>query len=160
MKSFEDLDRAELYRSAIEDFAVDVPENANKKELIAAFVETGITWKDYVAQHPEVAPKEEEKFVDRETEPVRPGAVVTSAAVKGEVPEKKEEIIVAQPAVQATGKYLIKMTRDNTIYETRGYRFTKEHPYALVEPEDASYILEVEDGFRQALPSELADFYS
>jgi hypothetical protein len=162
MKSFKDLDVAELRRSAIEDFAVDIEPDASKKDVIAAFVETGIEWKDYVAQHPEVAPAEE---VNREPEATRAGAVVTSGDVTGRVeeyaePEEAPVVRVAEPAIKQTDDpYLIKMVRDNTLYETRGYRFTQEHPYALVSSADAEFILSKEDGFRQAFPSELEEFY-
>lgn len=148
MKSFKDLDRDELYRSCIEDFAVDVEKDANKETLIAALVETGIDWNDYVTQHPEAGDGEEET------------TVVTSEKVTGRKKKKSTgPINVAEPVVKNEGQYLVKMVRENLLYETRGYRFTQEHPYALVEPDDAQYILSNEDGFRQAFPSELEEFY-
>lgn len=161
MKSFKDLGVEELRRSAVEDFAVDIPEDANAKEIIAAFTETGIGWKDYVAQHPEVDEQDKEKAEpNREQEKSR-GNVITSGDVTGKVATEAPVIRVAEPVVNSTAdKYLIKMTRDNVLYEVRGYRFTQEHPYALVDSADAEYILGKEDGFRQAFPSELEEFYS
>lgn len=150
-KKFNDLDVDELYRSAIEDFALAVEESdkGKKKVLVAAFAEGGVSWADYVAQHPEVAPEPEENVVttttvvETKTEPVEPTKIVTAEAIK---PQQGEQ-------------YLIKMTRENPLFETRGHRFTKEHPYALVSAADAQYILAKEDGFRQAFPDELAEFY-
>ena len=179
-KSFEDLKPTELYRSAIEDFAlpVEVEDKNKKKVLLAAFLEGGVTWKDYVDQHPEVAPSEEEVQEAALKDSLASGQVITSNApshntvdsAPGAVePENKwdeekeetvEEVIVAKPLdTNTTQKYLIKMVRDNPLYETRGYRFTKEHPYNLVSAEDAEYMLTKEDGFRQATPSELQEFY-
>lgn len=132
---FEDLSTAELRRSAIEDFAVDVEPDANKKVVIAALAESGVGWSDYVAQHPEAAPVQEETTKE------------TVIRVKEEVVANPEE------------KFLVKMTRENPLYQTRGYTFTKEHPYQLVSSADVEYILSNEDGFRQAYPSELQEFY-
>lgn len=147
---FEDLDAAELYRSALEDFAVPVEEEdkGKKKVLLAAFVEAGVNWEDYVAQHPEVLP---------EPEVASPLQVESSVPLD---PRPERAKVRVNHGVQTTGDpYLIKMERDNILYETRGYRFTRENPYALVDPKDAEYILRVEDGFRQAWPSELEEFY-
>jgi len=156
VNAFKDLDEKELRRSAIEDFAIDVDDAEGKDALIAAFVETGITWADYVKQHPEYAEEEEKP------------AVVTSSDVTGRKTEDTAKAVkeagkvrVAEPAIKhEQDKYLIKMTRDNVLYETRGYRFTQEHPYALVDAKDAQYILAKEDGFRQAFPDELEEFYA
>lgn len=150
--SFEELDLVELRRSAVEDFAVDITEKDNQKVVLAALLESGVKWADYVAQHPEVAAVVE-----------APANVVTAPNVPGEStvePVEQGEIIVAQPVQpKAADQFLIKMTRDNPLFVTRGYKFTKEHPYALVKAKDVEYILQHEDGFRQAFPSELAEFY-
>jgi len=166
-KSFSDLNKSELIRSALEDFAIDLSEDesATKATVLAAFAESNIVWEDYVSQHPEVAP-----------EPA-PVAITSNAPSHGTVGEDTVEgfltpvveveddapgqIVVAQPAVVAApnDQYLLKMTRENPLFQTRGYEFTEEHPYALVTPADAQWILEHEDGFRQAYPQELAEFY-
>lgn len=162
---FEDLDVKELRRSAIEDFAVPIEPTDNKKSVLAAFIESGVHWADYVAQHPEVKPAPVEvveqtvtTHIEREVEPSR-GHVITSESMN----------VAAQPVVPVTAApvtadgaqpWLIKMTRENVRFDVRGYTFTQEHPYALVAPQDVSYILEKEDGFRQAYPSELQDFYA
>lgn len=169
MESFNDLEEKELYRSAIEDFALDVSPEDNKEALVAAFIETGVTWADYVAQHPEVKPAVEEKVVvaeqfdpnQRVPEPPRAGAVVTSKQVLGQEEEVTTPTVNVQKPleVKANEQYLIKMTRENPVFETRGHRFTQKHPYALVNGEDYEYIITREDGFRQALPSELSEFY-
>lgn len=150
---FSDLKPTELYRSAIEDFALPVDaEDKNKKSvLLAAFVEGGVEWKDYVAQHPEVAP---------DPEPVVENNVVTSADLKAKPIEEDVVIRVKEEIpLKSNEKYLIKMVRDNPQFNVMGVKFTQEHPYALVRPEIADYLLTKEDGFRQATPSELREFY-
>lgn len=144
-KSFNDLSATELRRSAVEDFAVDIEDANNKNEVIAALTESGVTWSQYVAQHPEVAPEP----APEETHDV--------------IPEDPEDfdVVVAEPEVKDKEKrYLLKMTRDNLVYETAGLRFTQEHPYALATADQADFIITKEDGFRQATPSELQEFYS
>jgi len=164
---FQDLEKEELIRSAIEDFAIELSddEKKGKKTILAAFAESNIVWDDYVKQHPEVAP-----------EPA-PVTVTSNAPSHGKVGEDTVEgfitpvveevedvpvgeIIVAKPQVAGPhDQYLLKMTRENPVFQTRGYEFTEEHPYCLVSASDAEWILENEDGFRQAYPQELAEFY-
>lgn len=149
-KSFRDLSVKELRRSALEDFAVEVDPKASKDEAIAALVESGVSWADYVAQHPEVVPAPEQAEVVT-TENLEADATNVAEPTKIRVAEELQ--------VNPGEQFLIKMVRENPLYETRGYRFTKEHPYNLVSAEDAEYILSREDGFRQAFPSELQEFY-
>lgn len=168
-KDFKDLKPTELYRAAIEDFALPVEEDDKNKKtvLLAAFVEGGVTWADYVAQHPEVAPVQE---VVTNPNPVNQQSLSVDSAVPldpenkwaEEVEEEEPEarIITAElPKYKPKDKLLIKMDRKNPLFEVRGHRFTQENPYALMSPEDADYVLRFEDGFRQALPSELQEFY-
>lgn len=179
-QSFNDLDAEELYRSAIEDFALPVEEDEKnkKKVLLSAFVEGGVTWAAYVSQHPEV--KSDAEIAEEElAAKLKAGEVVTSNAPSyNQIGEGVEEgivtahapveedveptIHVAQPPVRSltpTDKYLIRMDRDNPLFEVRGYKFTDAHPYQLMAPEDAQYVLQYEDGFRQATPMELQEFY-
>lgn len=170
---FKDLTKDELIRSAVEDFAIALEDDEakTKRTVLAAFAENSIFWDDYVAQHPEVLPEP----VVVEPEPVLITSNAPSHGVIGEdtvtgyitggtveeVPEQVN-IHVAQPAIvpqTPADQFLLKMVRENPLFEVRGYRFTEEHPYALVKANDAMYILEHEDGFRQAYPQELAEFY-
>lgn len=152
--SFEDLKPAELYRSAVEDFAlvVDEADKTKKKVLLAAFLEGGIEWDDYVAQHPEVAPEPVE-------EPVVVDPTVSVVATAPTLVDPTQVVVAQAPVFQPAATYLIKMERDNPLYETRGYKFTQENPYALMSAADADYVLSREDGFRQATPSELQEYY-
>lgn len=158
---FKDLGVKELRRTAVEDFAVPVEKTDNSDAVIAALAEAGVDWDAYVEMHPEVKPEPaapaEPQFVERETEPSR-GNVITSESMQ--VQTAPEPVTAAPVVASGNQPWLIKMTRENVRYDTRGYSFTQEHPYALVKPEDVEYLLEVEDGFRQAYPSELSEFYA
>lgn len=147
ISGFKDLDIAELRRSAVEDFAAEVGPKDNKAMVLAALVEAGVEWSDYVAQHPEYA--EEGPVAD----------VITEDTVVAEAQEPVK-IVTKEPINVATqDKYLVKMVRDNPLFETYGYRFTQEHPYALVSAHVAEHLLTKEDGFRQATPMELQEYY-
>ncbi len=63
-------------------------------------------------------------------------------------------------AVDLDGQVLVKMTRKNPTYETNGHRFTKEHPYVLMSPEEAQEIFDAEEGFVLAGPREVQEYYS
>lgn len=145
-ESFNDLLVEELRRTAIEDFAVDIKATDNKKTVIAALVEDGVEWEQYATL---------KGLNTVKSDPTPPPAAYTPPEP---VVEQEVEIITAE-ALPKTQKYLVKMERDNVRYVTRGYNFTKEHPYALVDPEDIDYVLEKEIGFRMATPRELEEFY-
>lgn len=151
--SFHNLGVAELRRSAIEDFAVDVGPKDNKDMVIAALTDSGVTWDAYVEQHPEVRPDEPEVSPSGKQEHL------TVPQTSSE-PEEVNIIVAEEPVYKPQDKYLIKMTRENLVYESAGLRFTKEHPYALANADQADHILGKEDGFRQATPAELREYYS
>lgn len=152
-EKFEDFKVAELRAIADEEFAVEVGEKASKAEVLAALVESGVTFDMYLSLHPELTPEEE--VVEA------PSGVVTAAQMQEQPVEEEEVRIVVKEEVplQSREEWLIKMTRENPLYEVRGHRFTQENPFALVNPEDAEYLLTKEDGFRQASPSELQQYY-
>lgn len=149
--SFSDLDVEVLRKTAIEDFAVPVKADANKKTVLAALLEDGVEWEQYATLKGLIQP-----------EPVVvPSTVATPTPVVPE-PEEEVEIVTATPITQGatvSQKYLLKMDRDNVRFDIRGHKFTAEHPYALVSADDADYILTNEKGFRMAMPRELEEFY-
>lgn len=172
-KGFKDLTKDELIRSAVEDFAIDLSEEeaSNKRAVLAAFLENSLVWEDYVAQHPEVAP--EPVVVETPVQSITSNApshgVIGEDTTTGYLsggPNEEQVVVVApvavdEPVIPAVpdGKMILKMTRENPLYQTCGYTFTDEHPYALTTARDAMWILEHEEGFRQAYPQELIEFY-
>jgi hypothetical protein len=55
---------------------------------------------------------------------------------------------------------LIKMERRNPTFQAYGVTFTREHPYAIVDPLTAQNIIDNYEGFRLASPAEAKAFYS
>lgn len=138
--SFEKLSKAELVRTAEEDFAVDVDKSWPKAKVIEELRNSGVDFSMYLEQNPD------------------------KAAEFSEVPANVSNEPVIKPAgpvqVEDEQKILIKMTRENPLYEIGRYRWTQKHPYVLVSLKDAEHILINEDGFRQATPGELQEYYS
>jgi hypothetical protein len=152
--AFKDLDEKELYRTAVEDFAVDVKPDDKKEVLIAALKEDGVTWALYKKANPDVSVGDDDDDED---------AVVKSEDVTG----KKDKVVEGKVRTQAApvdvttvDSYLIKMDRDNPYFEHKGYKFTSEHPYVVMPAADADDILRREEGFSIATPSEAAEYYN
>ena len=131
--SFETLKKDDLLRIA-DDYGVDVKPNDTKAVIIAAFAEDGVTWDD-VAK------------LDK-----------TVSEIDASI--KEEEAVAAAEEKAAAPKTLLRMLRANGTYEIRGYRFTRQHPFALVAEDDAEFITENDPaGFRYATPKEAQAFY-
>jgi hypothetical protein len=131
--SFETLKIAELKKIA-EDFGVEIDGLKNKTDIIAALSEEGVTWSVYEKTLEKL--KEED---DMATE------------------------VLAKPVnkkVNPEDTLLVKMERHNYSYETHGFTFTKEHPYAAMDKDTAQEIFDKEEGFRLATPKEVQEFYS
>lgn len=137
--SFEKLEKKELLRTAAEDFAVDVDKAWPKAKIIEALEGSGVDFAMYLDQNPDRKEKYSEVPSNVSTEPViKPGPPVE---------EDNERKIV------------IKMLRENPLYEIGKYRWTQQHPYVLVSEADAERILINEEGFRQATPGEVQKYY-
>lgn len=129
--SFDTLKVAELKVIAT-DFAVDSEGLKNKKDIIAALAEEGVTWSVYQSTV---------EAIERDTEEV-------------------EVLPKFNPKAQAEDTLLVRMTRDNHRYDIHGYTFTKDHPFIAMSEEDAQNIFDTEEGFRLATPKEVQDFYN
>lgn len=151
--SFDKLTHAELLRTAEEDFAFELSEDErkSKKLTLAAFAEAQLKFKDYLTANPDQAAK----YAPEESTPM------DDEKITGERPVVNHEVaagvVVAQPVV-ASAPWLIKMTRENPLYEVGKYRFTDTHPYVLVAAEDVDAVM-ANSGFRQATPNELSEYY-
>ena len=126
-----------------EEFAVDLPEVEEEKQLtraviIAALVQDGVTWDMYKEAFPDVEDIPDEPATE-------PNSDDTAAAAARE--------IFKEPTV------LLKMDRMNPHLEIRGYTFSRLHPFVPVREADAEYILQHEEGFKIAMPSEAEEFY-
>lgn len=129
--SFDTLKVAELKVIAT-DFAVDSEGLKNKKDIIAALAEEGVTWSVYQSTV---------EAIERDTEEI-------------------EILPKFDPKAQAEDTLLVRMTRDNHRYDIHGYTFTKDHPFVAMSEDDAQKIFDTEEGFRLATPKEVQDFYN
>lgn len=168
--AFNELPIKELRRLADEVYPVEFSEeeNKDKSKAAAALEQVGASWPQYLKLH---APEEiQQKFAAEYNALVDPdnrsgAGVVTSeqinapAVPQGVVPQEEVKIITKEAPV-VTEKYLVKMTRLNPLYQIGKYSFTKDHPYALVDGKDLQVVLEEHEGFRQAYPDEIEDFYN
>ena len=81
--------------------------------------------------------------------------------IEEEEKEMNETLPKAEPkVVNKEDMVLVKMIRQNYSYETRGYRFTKEHPFVAMAQDKAQAIFDKEEGFRLATPKEVQEFYN
>lgn len=152
-EKFEDFRVAELRAIADEEFAVEVGEKASKAEVLAALVESGVTFDMYLGLHPELVQDAPEP------EPATSGVITAAQMQEPAAPVETKIVVKEETPLHTKEEWLIKMDRANPLYEVRGHRFTQENPFALVTPEDAEFLLTKETGFRQATPSELQQYY-
>jgi hypothetical protein len=156
--SLESLDKQTLYRTLVEDFAVDVKPTDSKKVLLAAAAEDGVSWEMYKKAYPDT--EVEEEVINVEATPAVVVVPDPAGAVAEEVPAapvirtRTEEVNTSSQDM-----YLIKMERENPYYEFRGYKFTQDHPFAVMPAADADSILKNENGFSIATPSEANEYY-
>jgi hypothetical protein len=129
--SFDTLTVAELKEIATE-FAVDTEGLKNKKDVIAAMAEEGVTYSVYAK---------------------------TLEAVEAAT-EEIEVLPKFNPKDQPEDTVLVRMTRANYRYDAHGYTFTDKHPFVAMSEEDAQSIFDTEEGFRLATPKEVQDFYN
>ena len=134
--SFNTLKVADL-RNIADEFGVEIEKLATKSLIIKELEENGVTFELYSS----MKNKEDDKVSSEEA------AQLFSTPKEKKLDKNSDDVI------------LIKMERSNIAYELYGVRFTKEHPYALVETETAQKIFEVGEGFRPATPKELQDYY-
>lgn len=151
--SFKALKINEL-RAAADYFGAD--SFGDEEAIRAALDEDGITWAMYCKEFGLPVTDEQADELDTLDFPEK----VEDWEEKEE--EDVSEVATAEPTptLASDTKYLIRMTRKNPYFEYKRYKFTQEKPYAIMSAEDAQEILENEDGFRQAYPKELQEFYS
>lgn len=128
------------------------------EEQVLALSEHGVTYALYAKEFKIPLPDD---YVEEEDEPLNELDVEEASEVNNE-PVTVERSASLAPQQE----YLIKMTRANPYFEVASvvskgkvFRFTQEHPYAIMDARTAQYVLERETGFRQAFPDELAEFY-
>jgi len=127
-----DLKKEELLKAA-DAFGVDVKPTDTKKVIVDELVESGI---DIEAYNKFFAVEEDDS-----------------------VEEDSAAVVVNNTQKAVLDGVLMKMTRANASYEVRGYKFTREHPFAVVDRKNADWIFENERGFVMATPKEAESYY-
>lgn len=146
--SFNELDVKELIAVA-EYYGVDYEDGAEPEDIATAIEADGVEFEDWERLKAEAA---------KELERAEPEQPAVTGKKKGRPPLKKQP--TAKDVVSG-GVLLIKMTRQNPTYEVNGFKFTKDHPYVAMSPEEYQDILDIEgEGFIQASPRELQEYYS
>lgn len=153
-KSFNDLNKEQLVAAAL---AFGADESGTKDSIKADLTEMGVTWQMYLDAF----------YPDKDKEPVAEESVLPEPTDIEDWPDADEgvnevsEIVTKEetPQLAPQDKYLIKMTRANPYFEFEDKKFTQDKPYAIMSAAQAQRILETEDGFRQAYPAELQEFY-
>lgn len=56
-------------------------------------------------------------------------------------------------------RQVVKMDRPNKSFSIMGHKFTADHPYVVMDEDEAMMICEIAEGFRIAHPNEAANFY-
>lgn len=141
---------------------VELPEDANKKQIIAKFAEEGITKEDYENLEIPPEPDANTPIIESPTE----GIVTTSTlrheeeAAPAPAVAPVETVVRSNEPVTAPTEVLLKCDRKNATFQILTYEFTREHPFKLVSAKDADYIVRNVPGFRPALQSEVEEFYS
>jgi hypothetical protein len=130
--SFDTLKVSELKKIA-EDFGVDTEGLKNKKDIVAAFTEEGVTWSVY---------QKTIKDIEEDLEEIE---ILPRFDPKKNI--DKDSVLVL-------------MTRANFRYDIMGHTFTKEHPFVAMDEETAQSIFDKETGFRLATPKEVQEYYN
>lgn len=95
-----------------------------------------------------------------EAAPAEGAGVITSDTVKVKREAAPEEAAPADEAEEVEGKVLVKMTKRASAHTIGPYRFTRVHPFCLVDKETARRLVEDLSGFRRASAAEAEEYYA
>lgn len=135
--SFESLKIKEL-RDIADSFGVDLDNAKSKNSIIEILEEEGVTYDLY------------EKFsqVDKDD----PSDMIEADYVAGDALKALDS--------DSQNTVLVKMERQNGLYQTAGFTFTRDHPFVAMTEYQAQFIFDTESGFRMATPKEIQEYYS
>lgn len=122
--------KPQILHEIADAFGTEVPEEAKPAAIIKQLEEDGVTWEMAMASG-------------------IPGLEEVNAEIKAEEQKKREN----------APKQLLRMMRENARFDIRGYTFTREHPYGIVNSDDAEWIVQNLEGFRPATPKEIQEYY-
>lgn len=87
-------------------------------------------------------------------------AGVSWAAYKKFEAEQESETEKSEASFFTDSRVLLKMERQNPVFEAYGYTFTKDNPFVLMNSNAAQDIIDAYEGFRIATPAEAKSFYN
>lgn len=122
--------KPEILREIADNFGTDVEPEDKPAAIIKKLETDGVTWDMALASGVE-------------------GLDEVNEQLKAEEAAKREK----------APKQLLRMMRENARFDIRGYTFTRDHPYGIVNQEDGEWIVQNVDGFRPATPGEIKEFY-
>jgi hypothetical protein len=149
--ALEDFKKDELVKIA-DYFGTDT--DGTKKEIVDRLEDDGVSFEEVEAQQEFIFP---EVKVEKEPEEVTPVEVLNEGETREEDVPVIEEVI--KPVVAENDLVLVKMLTNNRIFEIAGKRFTRNHPYVLMDRKSADKVLQNES-FREANYKEAEDYYS
>lgn len=127
--NFNELSRQQLTEAA-ERFGIHVDNRYNNKTLAAKLIEAGITI-DQIQGAQEILG-------------------ITEEAPSGALDQFQTD---------TESRVVVKMDRPNRSFSIMGHKFTADHPYVVMDLDDAHTVCELAEGFRIAHPTEAAKFY-
>lgn len=102
---------------------------------------------------PEDAPQEAAQ------EASAPEGVMTAERVKAKREAAPKDEASGPESEELDGKVLMKMTKRAAKHTVGNYRFSREHPFCLVDKETAEMLTEDMTGFRRASAREAEEYY-
>lgn len=143
-----------------EHFGVEFSKTDNKSTIAEAMGNDGIDLELIKTTFPQdFEDAEEDEFEQVDAKDTN--TITSDQFLETDDEPKSEQVKRSRkPVVRDDDLLLMKMTRSNIYYEIRGYKFTREAPYALVKEDDVDYLIEVEGGFQLATPREVREFYN
>ena len=158
--NFNELSRQQMVEAA-ERFGITVDGRWSDKSLAGALLNAGVTM-DQINSAEEVLSVTEGKPSLSDTEAADDLVEAMRLADDG-APAVAESTPVPQeapaPEAKSSPRVVLKMERNNKSYSIMGHKFTEDHPFIVMDEEEALWIADTVDGFRIAHPTEAAKFY-
>ena len=161
---------------AIDVEAADEEKGPTKKELLAALAagDEPVTNEDYKnvflvakengqdkSKEAKASVRAAELAAEKEKAEADAKAAQSKVEPEGDEPRDDEPVEEEKSEEPKEDNMLLRYTRKNGTYEIYGQRFVKSHPFTSVPLSIAERLInEDPNGFRQALPSEVADYYN
>ena len=167
MSFAENFNKDELAKIA-DEFVLEVEDTDDEDELRAAVA--GVKQEEIALSFPEFKDRleletdeddeEESALITSESTPKKGAAKKAAKKAPAKKAAAAKTAETKSKTVVPDDRTLLKMTRNNPVYEVRGYRFTRQMPYVFVKNEDVDFLIEVEGGFTVAKPSEVESFFA